>query len=99
MTPKEAAPLLTIAEAAAYLKLSESAVYALCASKRLGHFRLPVRGRGKIVTTPADCEAFLRSCRVEVAGEGESAIPAPPPRPRQVTVELPAGVRPFCPRA
>lgn len=44
----EPSELLTVAEAAAVLRLSQATVYALCAAKRLTHQRVGL-GRGKIV--------------------------------------------------
>lgn len=63
MTPPN--DLLTVKEAAARARLSKSLVYELCRAGRLKHFRVGVRGRGKILIAPADLDALLAECRVE----------------------------------
>ena len=56
--------LLTVAEVAKRLKVSPSAVYALCAQERLAHHRVGL-GRGTIRVSEADLQAFIESCRVD----------------------------------
>jgi excisionase family DNA binding protein len=55
---------LTIAEAANELGLSVGTVYDLCNGGQLGHTRVGPKS-GRIRITREDCEAYLRSCRVE----------------------------------
>lgn len=71
--------LLTIAEAAAYLRMSESAVYALCEKARLGHYRLG-EGGGRLRTTRALCDAYLEACFVPAAPKGKPATAVTPPK-------------------
>lgn len=49
---------LTVKEAAAELRLSKGAVYALCASRKLRHQRVG-QGRGKIVVPPDAIAEYL----------------------------------------
>jgi excisionase family DNA binding protein len=56
--------LLTVIEAAAKARVSKSLVYELCRTARLKHFRIGVRGRGKILIDRDDLDALLASCRI-----------------------------------
>ncbi len=59
--------LLTPAEAAGRLSVSESLIYQLCSERRLPHYRIGGDGRrGKILIDEQELRAFIRSCRVEV---------------------------------
>jgi excisionase family DNA binding protein len=51
--------LLTVKEAAAWLKTSTATVYALCASGRLAHVRLSTHA---IRIADGDLGRFLRNC-------------------------------------
>lgn len=65
--------LLTVAEAARVLAVSEDCVYRLCAAGLLAHHRPGTKG-GAVRIAPADLDAYLRSCRRESRlprGEGE----------------------------
>ena len=67
---------MTVAAAARTLGLSTRAVYALCASHALGHYRLGPAG-GKIDISPAQIAAYLASCEVAMCGESKpTAQPA-----------------------
>jgi excisionase family DNA binding protein len=58
---------LTVEEAAQRAKMSVSSIYHACDEKQLAHYRVSGKGRrGKILIRPADLDAFLESCRVEV---------------------------------
>jgi excisionase family DNA binding protein len=57
-----AVELLTIKEAAQYLRLSVGAIYALCAAAKLPHYRLS-RGRGTLRIDRRDLLAYVRQCR------------------------------------
>lgn len=69
--------LLTVAEVASFLRLSTTAVYALCHSGQLPHFA--IAGRGKKTKTfrvkQSDLDAFLKSSREE-----RQAVEVPSPR-------------------
>jgi excisionase family DNA binding protein len=69
--------LLTVAEVASFLRLSTTAVYALCHSGQLPHFAFA--GRGKKTKTirvkQSDLDAFLESSREE-----RQAVEVPSPR-------------------
>jgi excisionase family DNA binding protein len=58
--------MLTIAEVARELGLSTDAVYGLCRSGKLAHYRIGERG-GTIKVKPEDVTAYLASCRIETA--------------------------------
>lgn len=63
-TPREAAPLIGV---------SAEMVYLLCSSGRLAHRRVGIKpGRGKIQISDADIAAYLESCRVPVAPQGQA---------------------------
>jgi excisionase family DNA binding protein len=71
-------PRLSVAEAAAYLGLDESAVYRLCAARRVRHLRLGAR-KSRISFDKADLDAYVQSCYVEV-GEPRASGALPPSR-------------------
>lgn len=62
MEASEGMSLLTVKEAAKNLGVSLGAVYALCQSGSLAHYRLGV-GRGRILVALSDLMAFLQRCR------------------------------------
>lgn len=55
--------MLTVEEAAVRLGVSKSTVYALVAERKIGHSRRGL-GRGRILFSEADIEAYERSCHV-----------------------------------
>jgi|GEM_PF-2800224 len=60
----------SIKEAAPIIGLSEHSVYALIASRRLGHRRVGIhKGRGRIRISGQHIEAFLESCEVPIRME------------------------------
>lgn len=73
--------LLTVAEVASFLRLSTTAVYALCHSGQLPHFA--IAGRGKKTKTirvkQSDLDAFLKSSREE---RQVVEVPTPRSKPR-----------------
>lgn len=72
--------MLTVAQAAERLGISDSLVYELCASGALPHVRLGRPGRrGVIRLDPVDLDAFLASQKV---GSTATAARAPP-KPQQ----------------
>lgn len=82
--------LLTIKEAAKNLGLSLGAVYALCQSGALAHYRLGI-GRGRIMVAWSDLAAFLQRCRKAEVNESAKTPPATDQRP----VTRGDGIRPF----
>jgi excisionase family DNA binding protein len=66
---------LTVSEAAEKLRLSVSAVYALCETRVLAHSRFGA-GRGRIRIAEADLKAYEEACRVET-GEREGVSRKP----------------------
>ena len=72
----EVEELLTVPEVAAYLGLSADAVYRLCRSNRLAHFRVGQKG-GKILVRRRDARRYLRGCFVKSAmpkGQGSGRV-------------------------
>lgn len=67
--------LLTVKEAAALVKLSIGAVYALCNSGTLPHHRLG-QGRGAIRIDRQDLLRYVEECRVGAAPRKRSGSPA-----------------------
>lgn len=65
MTAQE---LLTVEQAAAWLKMSKSSLHHLTAARRIAFVRLGKR----VYFSPADLEAYVASQRVEPAGVGKS---------------------------
>lgn len=60
----------SVREAAPIIGLNVDNIYALIATKRLGHRRVGVRkGSGKIQISDDHIAAFLKSCEVEVGME------------------------------
>ncbi|MBI1902911.1 MAG: helix-turn-helix domain-containing protein [Planctomycetes bacterium] len=75
--------LLTVQEAASLLRLSRGAVYVLCSSGRLPHYRVGV-GRGAIRISDGDLATFIEQCRQEPPDRAAAAAPSSPgPAPRQ----------------
>jgi excisionase family DNA binding protein len=58
--------MLTVADAARRLGVSESLVYEWCRTRALVHYRFGARGRGKIMIRETDLAAYLEACRVEL---------------------------------
>jgi excisionase family DNA binding protein len=54
---------MKVKEAAAWLEVSESAVYALCSKGQLTHSRVGV-GRGAIRISEEDLQDYRKSCKV-----------------------------------
>ena len=59
--------IMKVAQAASYLGISASTVYALVASKRIAHLRVG-NGRGGIRFTDEQLQGYLSACVVEPAG-------------------------------
>lgn len=78
---------MTVPEAAEFLGVKESTVYELVALRKLAHYRVGARGRGKIVLERADVEAFKASCRVEPEGPRSTRVP-PKPRPKGLGLSM-----------
>src|SRR5262249_33271558 len=80
---------MTVTQAADYLGLEKSCIYRLCAARRIRHLRIGTGG-GRILFEPADLDAYLASCAVEV-GDPEARGDTPelkfiklnPPTPRR----------------
>ena len=73
---------MTVDEAATQLGLSGDQVRRLCASRKLGHYRMGAR-RGKIVIMQADIDRYLASCRVDPDTEPRAIEP---PRSQKLSV-------------
>lgn len=58
--------LLTVPDAARRLGITPDAVYRLCRSSALAHYRVGARG-GRILIRERDLRRYLRGCRVEAA--------------------------------
>lgn len=56
---------MTISDASKKFHLSKSLLYQLCRQGRLNHYRVGVRGRGKILVKEDDVQKLLDECRVE----------------------------------
>jgi excisionase family DNA binding protein len=54
--------MLTVKEAAKYLRISDTKCYELASKKKVAHYRVG----GKILFQESDLAAYLSSCRVEV---------------------------------
>jgi len=67
--------LLTVREAADFLKLSAGAIYALCSSGTLPHHRLG-RGRGAIRIDRQDLVNYVESCKKAAAPQKRGGLPA-----------------------
>ncbi len=72
------AKLLTVAVVAQRLVVSQSLVYQLIESGRLGHHRIGT-GRGTIRVSESDLESYLSECHAD-AQEISDAQPKPRPR-------------------
>lgn len=83
--PPAGPELLTVAQAAARLSLSRTAVYELCSSKQLEHFCVGADGKG-IRIEAAELAAFLERRRVARASPAPS--PEISPRPRQQRAQV-----------
>ena len=55
---------LTLKQTANYLNISATAVYRLCASGKLGHYRFG-QGRGAIRINRTELLEFIQRCRIE----------------------------------
>jgi excisionase family DNA binding protein len=63
--------LLTVREAAAKARISQSLLYDLCAKGLLPHIRIGRPGkRGCVRIDSVELEAFLQGCRVEGPPDG-----------------------------
>ncbi len=79
--------MLTVAEAAERVGVSESLIYQWIDERRLPHYRLGGKGkRGKIGISPRDLDDFIASLRVE--GETASSAPASSDSPGGTYSEL-----------
>lgn len=67
---------LNPAEAAEYLGCAVGLVYKLCKSKRLPHYRLG-EGRGKIVLSKDDLDAYLAGVKVLPQDSAPKSVPKP----------------------
>jgi excisionase family DNA binding protein len=67
---------LTPAEAAEYLGCGVGLVYRLCKAKRLPHYRLG-EGRGKIVLSKDDLDAYLAGVKVQLQASAPLATTKP----------------------
>lgn len=67
---------LNPAEAAEYLGCAAGLIYKLCKSKRLAHYRLG-EGRGKIVLSKADLDAYLAGVKVVAQDNAPKSMPKP----------------------
>ena len=76
---KEESRWLTVADVAGQLGLDPCSVYRLCRARKIPHRRIGA-GSGRIVFTPADVDAYLAACVVEVATSGPEEGPRPSPR-------------------
>lgn len=77
------ADLLTVNEAAAYLKMAAETVRALCPRSRpvIAHHRVGPRG-GRILISREECDRYLRRTLVSTASSDGSAPKASPARPK-----------------
>jgi excisionase family DNA binding protein len=71
---------MTVAEAAKYLEVAPSTVYALCKARKLAHHRVG-RGRGAIRLEAADLDAYRAAGRVEAEDAGTLPISRRPRSP------------------
>ena len=67
--------LLTVAEVADILSVSQATVYALCAANDLPHVRIGRSARGTIRIAEADVLSYLESKKIA------ATTTTPPPRP------------------
>lgn len=65
---------LTVKAAAARVGVSRSLLYELCRTGRLKHYRVGVRGKGKILIDPKDLDGLLAECRIEDPAPDEEPL-------------------------
>lgn len=56
---------LTVKAAAQKASVSKSLIYALVRQNRLKHYRIGVRGKGKILIDESDLEEMIAACQVK----------------------------------
>lgn len=90
MAPNHAtsSAFLTVAQAAAHLNLSRTAIYELCATKQLEHFCVGADGKG-IRIKPEELDAFIERRRVARSLPVEEPDnPQPRAKRKQITEAL-----------
>jgi excisionase family DNA binding protein len=82
LAPRTAGGLYTVREAAEWLQVTPSTVYALCRARKLAHERVGLH-RGVIRIAESDLTEFRSLCRVEARSEVDLVtIPKRTPLPR-----------------
>lgn len=66
--------LMSVKEAASIMGITPPAVYDLCRSGRLAHYRMGTKG-GCIKISASDLEAYVAACRVEAGARHEQPEP------------------------